>query len=169
MVVAAAPGAFGHGESGGPLGPQYVNGPAGIALDAATQDHCDPIDPQACLLPFPNDDFTKSDPSTPTHRRLDLSPLAMPRNVAGKPIDPTEWNRNDGFSPGQMAVTMIPGLHPGHTALPPITTPTFSLGKRSAVVAIYAYTAKRHLLWAELDHSYTVRFGGANIDGTQLP
>ena len=26
----------------------------------------------------------------------------MPRNVAGNPIDPTEWNRNDGFSPGQL-------------------------------------------------------------------
>ena len=34
----------------------------------------------------------------------------MPRNVANKPIDPTEWNRNDGFSPGQEIVVHVPGL-----------------------------------------------------------
>ena len=27
-------------------------------------------------------------------------PTSMPRNASGVPIDPTEWNRNDGFSPG---------------------------------------------------------------------
>ena len=54
-----------------------------------------------------------ADTTTDTGRRLNLSPLAMPRNVAEKPIDPTEWNRNDGFSPGQMAVTMVPGLDAG--------------------------------------------------------
>ena len=30
---------------------------------------------------------------------LNLSVLGTPRNVAGKPIDPTDQNRNDGFSP----------------------------------------------------------------------
>ena len=34
----------------------------------------------------------------------------MPRNVAGKPIDPTDWNRADGFSPGSLIVTYVPGL-----------------------------------------------------------
>ena len=34
----------------------------------------------------------------------------MPRNVAGKPIDPIEYNRNDGFSPGSPIVTKVPGL-----------------------------------------------------------
>ena len=43
---------------------------------------CDPIDPQACLLPWPNDFFTAADPSTDTGRRLNLNLLAMPRNVA---------------------------------------------------------------------------------------
>jgi len=30
---------------------------------------CDPIDPSACMLPFPNDFFTKPDRSTQTGRR----------------------------------------------------------------------------------------------------
>ena len=38
----------------------------------------------------------------------------MPRNTAGKPIDPTDCNRNDGFSPGSQIVTQVPG--PRHAA-----------------------------------------------------
>src|SRR3954447_3425136 len=110
LLAVVAPVASGHGESGGPLGPQQVAGPGGTVADAATQDHCDPIDPHACLLPFPNDYFTVADATTATGRRLNLSPLAMPRNLAQKPIDPSEWNRNDGFSPGQLALTYVPGL-----------------------------------------------------------
>jgi hypothetical protein len=34
----------------------------------------------------------------------------MPRDVAGKPIDPTDVNRSDGFSPGEAIATRVPGL-----------------------------------------------------------
>ena len=34
----------------------------------------------------------------------------MPKNVAGKPIEPADYNRNDGFSPGSPIHTKIPGL-----------------------------------------------------------
>jgi len=71
---------------------------------------CDDFDPTVCLQPFPNDYFTVLDPHTATGRRIDFNPLAMPRNAAGKPIDPTEWNRNDGFSPGSLITLHIPGL-----------------------------------------------------------
>ena len=161
--------ATGHGISAGPLGPQQIGGPAGTAADAATQDRCDPIDPHACLLPFPNDYYTVADPTTATGKRLNLNALSMPRNVVGKPIDPTEWNRNDGFSPGQLVVTLIPGLDPAHTALPPITRPQASLDAGSAVVAIDATTGERHPVWAELDASDTAKFGGGNVEGNQLP
>ncbi|MEZ5139145.1 MAG: hypothetical protein R2711_10400 [Acidimicrobiales bacterium] len=55
-------------------------------------------DPAACLLPWPNDRFTRADPSTSTGRRLDLPADGMPANVEGAPIDPAEWDRNDGFA-----------------------------------------------------------------------
>jgi hypothetical protein len=53
----------------------------------------------------------------------------MPRNVAGVPIDPTEFNRNDGFSPGNLIVTKVrvwtrrppsppPGWSPSPTSPP---------------------------------------------------
>ena len=33
---------------------------------------CDPLDPTVCLQPWPNDYFTRADPTTATGRRLDL-------------------------------------------------------------------------------------------------
>src|SRR2546421_4726035 len=86
---------------GGPPVPSTVGEAAGV---------CDPIDPAHCLLPFPNDFFTVADSSTATGRRVNFSPLALPTNVAGAPWDPTEWNRNDGFSPRSMLLTRVPGL-----------------------------------------------------------
>lgn len=41
---------------------------------------------------------------------VEVDLLSMPRIVAGKPIDPTEWNRNDGFSVAdQMAAWLTDG------------------------------------------------------------
>src|SRR5689334_19339761 len=71
---------------------------------------CDPVDSSACLYPWPNDYFTKQDPGTDTGRRLNLSIDEMPMNAAGVPIDPTAFDRNDGFSPGSLIVTRVPGL-----------------------------------------------------------
>src|SRR4051794_30734701 len=71
---------------------------------------CDPLDPAVCLQPWPNDFFTRSDASTPTGKRLNLQITAMPRNVAGVPIRPDEYNRNDGFGPGSPIHTYIPGM-----------------------------------------------------------
>src|SRR3546814_5459232 len=68
-----------------------------------------------CLLPSPSGPWTVADPATATGRRVALPLLAMPRNVYGKPIDPTEWNRNDGFSPGSMLLAHVPGLDPAAT------------------------------------------------------
>jgi hypothetical protein len=78
---------------------------------------CDPLDPAMCLLPFPNDLFTVADATTDTGRRVNFSPAAMPRSGAeiteggeGKAVDPTEWNRQDGYSPGSMVLTYVPGI-----------------------------------------------------------
>jgi hypothetical protein len=84
--------------------------PATAHEDPAVRRPCDALDAALCLLPFPNDYFTKADPATATGRRIDFLPVEMPRSLAGKPIDPTEWNRNDGFSPGSMVLTFVPGL-----------------------------------------------------------
>src|SRR5438128_2083125 len=64
----------------------------------------------AALLPWPSDAYTKPDPTTATGLRLNLQLADMPANAAGVPVDPTEFNRNDGFSPGTLIVAKVPGI-----------------------------------------------------------
>ena len=78
------------------------------ALAAPGELGCDPLDPAVCLQPWPNDYFTVADSSTDTGRRLDLNPLAMPRNVAGNPIRPEEWNRKRRLQTRQKIVPGCP-------------------------------------------------------------
>src|SRR5207245_3772211 len=116
---------------------------------------CDPIDPAVCLQPFPNDYFTVADPSTATGRRLNLALAGMPRNAAGKPIDPTDINRSDGFSPGEAIVTRVPGLDNlkafEQTGAVPITNMARSFEPNQPIVVIDAGTLKRQLIWSEID------------------
>ncbi len=115
---------------------------------------CDALDTKACLLPFPNDFFTVRDRSMRTGRRVDLSMLSMPRNVAGKPIDPTEWNRNDGFSPSSPVLTFVPGLDLHATwgsAQDHIAHLDWSQRADAPIVVIDATTGRRHPFWSELD------------------
>lgn len=119
------------------------------ALEAAGI--CDPSDHAGCLLPFPNDRFTVADPTTATGRRINISPLATPRNVAGKPIDTREWNRNDGWSPGSALLTSVPGVDVAASAIPTIADIGASLSPRAPIVLIDTVTGRRHPYWAELD------------------
>jgi hypothetical protein len=123
------------------------------ALEAAGL--CDPTDHAACLLPFPNDFFTVADPTTDTGRRVNFSPLAMPRNAAGKPVDPTEWNRNDGFSPGSPVLTVVPGVDLARSGVAPITDIGASLRPDAPVVLLNAATGARTPYFAELDANPT--------------
>jgi hypothetical protein len=114
---------------------------------------CDGLDPTHCLLPFPSDFFTVADADTPTGRRVAFKPSAMPANADGVPIDPTEWNRNDGFSPGAKIMAAVPGLDPAASGVPPVTDIGASLAPDSAVVLVDADTGERVPVWAELDAS----------------
>jgi hypothetical protein len=128
--------------------------PAGVAQAGS----CDPTDPSVCLYPWPNDRFTKADPATDTGRRLDIGIDQMPRNAAGVPIDPTQFNRNDGFSPGTLIVTRVPGLDTQKAfdanGFPTNANPSLSFKKDARAVLIDATSRKhpRALIWAELEY-----------------
>lgn len=138
-------------------------GPLEPVLEALAGEGCDPTDDERCLLPFPNDRFT-APAETPTGLRVDLSAAAMPRNVAGLPVRPDEWNRNDGFSPGAMALTHVAGLDLAatfgldgaveewdDTGQAQLRVPELSLEADSPIVLLNADTGQRHPFWAELD------------------
>jgi hypothetical protein len=126
--------------------------PAAAAQDAG---RCDPFDPSVCLQPWPNDYFTATDHSTDTGKRLDLDLASMPQNASGKPIDPTDFNRNDGFSPGQEIVVHVPGLdNPTafrRTGAVPINDVSRTYDRNQPIVVLNADTGQRHLIWSELD------------------
>jgi hypothetical protein len=120
-----------------------------ITIDRARG--CDFIAPARCLLPFPNDYFTRPDPSSDTGRGVPFARGAMPANVSGVHVDPTEWNRNDGFSPGAAVTLQVPGLDVSASGLPPITDIERSLANDSPSVIVDAANATRQAHWAELD------------------
>jgi hypothetical protein len=118
---------------------------------------CDPIDPSLCLLPYPNDYFTRPDPTSATGLRLNIRSIDTPRNQAGQPTVTTDWNRLDGFSPGSPIVTHVPGMD-NPQAFANSTPPTNiniarSLEADSPIVVIDANTGERWPVWSELDRS----------------
>src|SRR4051795_11038148 len=110
----------------------------------------------ADLLPWPNDAYTKADPTTDTGRRLDLQLADMPANAAGVPVDPTEFNRNDGFSPGTLIVAKIPGLDDqkafDKAGLVPITDVARTFDRDQPALLLDAATGQRQLIWSELEY-----------------
>jgi hypothetical protein len=141
------------------------DGSVSVGGNLSVPGSCDEIDPRSCLLPFPNDRFTVPDTTTDTGRRVHFDLLSMPRDVAGKPIDPTEWNRNDGFSPSTPILTYVPGLSLAATwgtKAPTLTDLARSLQPDAPVVLLDATTGKRQPLWTELDQH------PATTDGSRL-
>src|SRR4051795_1949951 len=122
-----------------------------LAFAAPAAAKCDNFDPAVCLQPFPNNYFTKSDAGSKTGLRVDFKLTDMPRNVAGKPIQPRQWNRNDGFSPGSLITTYVPGLDLAKTHGVPINDLARTYDSDAAVVVIDAKTLERNLIWTEMD------------------
>lgn len=128
--------------------------PTSPAPASASAAGCDPIAGAECLLPFPNDWFTKG-ARTRTGLRVTLSAEAMPRNAAGTPIDPAQWNAADGFSPGSALLAHVPGLDLATTGVAPVTDVGWSLRRDAPIVIVDTRTGERWPYWAELDAGAT--------------
>lgn len=120
---------------------------------------CDFLDTTVCLQPFPNDFYTKADPSTPTGKRLDLHAESTPANTAGVHIDVTDMNRGDGFSPGNAIMLKVPGLDTpaafANSGLVPLSDLHAYDETNAPVIVINAATGERQPIWAELDSNPT--------------
>jgi hypothetical protein len=109
---------------------------------------CDPLDPADCLLPWPNDHFRR-------HGHLALRDSMMPRNKDGRPIRAADYDRSDGFSPGQIIVTLAPRLDLRRSGAVPVTNMARAVARRAPIVVIDAQSGNRQLIWAELDSQAT--------------
>lgn len=112
---------------------------------------CDPIDPTACLLPFPSDWYTVADRSTDTGRRVSFTPEMLPTSAQGAVAVPDAWNRSDGFSPGSQVMAHVPRIDLAKTGAAPITDIGASLDRNAPIVLIDATTGERWPYWAEMD------------------
>jgi hypothetical protein len=149
--------------SGGPppakppvdLGPDQPPGGTSPGPAISNAGRCDWLDPSVCLYPWPNDYFTTADPSSSTGRRLALDTQSMPTNRFGVPIIAGPYNVADGFSPGNMAITRIPGFDNqqafDNTGAVPITDMARYADPNQPVVVINADTGERQPIWAEID------------------
>jgi hypothetical protein len=124
-----------------------------IELEAPNADRCDPIDPRHCMLPFPSDFFSVEDLATVTGRRIELPRESLPQNIEGVHVDPTEWNRNDGFSPGALIATFVDGVDLERSGAAPVTDIARSLADDAPIVILEVATGARKPHWAELDAS----------------
>ena len=88
---------------------------------------CDPLVPEHCGLPFPNNVFSVVDDTTPSGRRLAIAGAAMPRPNNDSIPDPATFNERDGFSVAGTVLAHLPGatntglvdpLHLGDSLLP---------------------------------------------------
>src|SRR3954470_2872641 len=124
---------------------------AAVPAVAQAATKCDPLDKSACLLPFPNDAFTRADKKSDTGRRLALRAAQMPRNDKGKPIEAAPYNAFDGFSPGSVILTKVPGLNLGRTKAVGLADISRYTAKNAPILVIDEKTGKRWPIWAELD------------------
>lgn len=128
--------------------------PAAAAATAATA--CDGVPARACVLPFPNDvAHTRPDRSSATGRRVALRRAVLPANAKGVRVDPTEFNRNDGFSPGQPIIVHVGSLTTQARFKASGIVPVTDMGRfddgDQKLLLLDEKTGKRQLVWGELD------------------
>ncbi|HEU0196061.1 MAG TPA: hypothetical protein VFQ88_02450, partial [Nevskiaceae bacterium] len=134
--------------------PQAANIDSEVPAAAlANADRCDPLDPTECLFPFPNNDFTVPDKASATGLRIHFVAASMPRSslLLGLPVNPAEWNRNDGFSPGSAILVHVEGIDLKASKMPDIGDIPRSLQADSPIVLVDTTTLKWQACWAELD------------------
>ncbi len=129
-----------------PLASMQFGSTASVALPL-----CDPIGPQRCMVPFPNDYYTVADATSATGRRINFQAAQMPVNSSGVSIDPTSWNRNDGFSPGSAILVAMPGADLRRSGVAGLRDIGQSLRADAPVIIVDTVTGERWPYWGELD------------------
>src|SRR6185437_13229379 len=142
--------------------------PAG-AVELPTEPKCEFIaspGSSECMLPFPDDYYTKEDPTSATGRRIDFRESAMPENAAHQHIEVGPYNTGDGFSPGSVITLKVPGIESAGdlkaAGAVPINRPQRYTRGNAPVVVIDASTGQRWPIWVEIDS--TVLAPKANVE-----
>jgi hypothetical protein len=151
-VAGASPNAVGGGAKGSghkvqePLPPIETSGNCEFIANPGNS---------VCMLPFPDDYYTSSDPGSPTGRRISFLTEGMPTNVLGTHIEAAPYNASDGFSPGSVILAKVPGLETvadvHATGAVPIKRLAEYKRPNAPVVVIDTSTGQRWPIWTEID------------------
>lgn len=146
-----------------------ISAATSFAVELPTETKCEFIaspGSSECMLPFPDDYYTKADVTSPTGRRIDFRELATPTNAAKQHIEVAPYNAGDGFSPGSVIALKVPGIETTADVKAMHATPINKLReykKPSApVVVIDTSTGQRWPIWVEIDS--TVKAEKANLE-----
>jgi hypothetical protein len=127
-------------------------------IDLANAENCDFIAEPGntlCMLPFPDDYYTRPDPDSPTGVRINFKTAGMPANVLGQRINAAPYNASDGFSQGVAIVLKVPGIDTvadvRATGAAPINHIRRYRRENAPVVVLDANTGKRWPIWVEID------------------
>ncbi|MDC0667805.1 hypothetical protein [Nannocystis radixulma] len=112
---------------------------------------CDPLDPNYCLFPFPNNVYTTADPSTPTGRRVALPAGSLPMSSGGVLPQTEVFAELDGFSGGLPGMVHMPGAT--ITGLPGPWSIELSITTDSPTIVLDAETGEFVPHFSELDMS----------------
>ncbi len=146
----------GAGAGAGGTGTAGASGAGGAAGSAGAGGSgpllagpCDPLVPGYCSFPFPSNVWLKSDPGTPTGKRVDLDAASLPVSANGTHTTPAPFDQSDGFSASEALLTVMPGATT--TGLPTPVTIAHSLDIDSPTVIIDADTGEHIAHFSELD------------------
>ncbi len=131
-----------------------ADAPTDAAVVAAEGDgSCESLDTLHCLLPFPSNHFrTSAAGDSPARVKL---PPGQILNTSGFPLDPTDWNRNDGFSPGSPVIFAANGADLAESEFPTQGDIGVSLQQSSGSVVVDMDTGRRLAHWLEADAGTT--------------
>eukprot|EP01084_Bolivina_argentea_P060609 110718_1 len=123
------------------------------SLYAGPPTPCDPLTPQVCAYPFPNDYWLIKDRDNKP-LNLNFSQYTFPiadLPIKGETIKPFNWNKLDGFSPIPAILTYFDDLSIMNCA--PLWNISQSTDPDSPIIILDPITNKRIEHWTELDHS----------------
>ena len=116
---------------------------------------CDPLVPEYCMAPFPNNYYLTNDPTTPTGFRIRLTPTMLPVADDGTLVDPADWEFLDGFGRLLPLTTYVAGISLDRSALPRNWDIGASLRAGAPSLLLDTVTGEAVAHWTELDESTT--------------
>lgn len=79
-------------------------------VEIVSEPDCDPLDPAACALPWPSNQYLQEDADRETGFALSFGPASLPAPAGGAPLDATLFGHLDGYGLGVPIMAQFPGL-----------------------------------------------------------